>query len=106
MRILPSAADNLANAMSRVRFAFRVLRTEAFLIVIVPVDHHICARVVQDLPEWLHLRIVAMGCARTEERPVKTSQRTGYRMLSQVVPQPTSFRGCRAATAHFNPLAI
>jgi len=78
MRILPSAADNeLANAMSRVRFAFRVLRTEAFLIVIVPVDHHICARVVQDLPEWLHLRIVAIGCARTEERPVKISQRTG-----------------------------
>jgi hypothetical protein len=93
MRIFPSAADNkFTNAMCRVRLTFRILGSKAFIIVIVPVDHHIRSRVVQHLPQWLHLRVVAMGYTRTEKRPVKISQCTGHRMLSQVLPQPTSFR--------------
>jgi hypothetical protein len=53
MRIFPSAADNkFTNAMCRVRLTFRILGSKAFIIVIVPVDHHIRSRVVQHLPQW------------------------------------------------------
>src|SRR4029453_11503034 len=51
------ADDELAHATSRIHDAVRALRSEALITVIVRIDHHVGAGLVQRAPYHLHVRI-------------------------------------------------
>ena len=62
MCVLASAAhDKFANAVLGISFAIGILRREALVVVIVPVDHYVGAGVIENLPKRLELRIQPRG---------------------------------------------
>ena len=67
MRVLAARTyDKFANAMLRISFSAWILESEAFVIMIVAVNHDVCAGMIQNLPERLNFDVIAMGQARTE----------------------------------------
>ena len=61
MRVLAARTyDKFANAMLGISFSVWILECEAFVIMIVAVNHDVCAGVIQNLPEWLDLNVIAM----------------------------------------------
>src|SRR6266851_2119457 len=79
--------------MFRVGISVRILGREALIVVIVATNDHICTRVVEHLPQCLHLRIIPVRQARTKQRFMKISEGTSSRMLCEILLQPFPLHG-------------
>src|SRR5205823_1714907 len=93
----PARANHeLANARLRVRGAGRGLRSEAFVVVLVPVQYQLRVGVVQHLPRGLHRGRAAVGRARAEARSIEVGDNAAARRRGEVVLQPLELRRCGA----------
>src|SRR5438876_8698732 len=107
MRVLAARAyDKFANAMLRISFSVWILEREAFVIMIVAVNYDVCAGMIQKLPKWLDLNVIAMGQAGTEQRLVKIGQRASGHTIRQVLLQPLPLLGGSGTSAHRSALAV
>jgi len=79
-----------ANSMDVVGLSPVVLRGEAFVVMIMAVEHDVGTRRFQRLPEFAHFRIAAVP-AGTEERVVPISQRAARGRLCEICLQPSQF---------------
>ena len=67
------------------QFPVGVLRSEAFVIVIVAVDHNIGTGMVQDVPKGFYLWISAVCHSRTKQRTMKVGKSTPGWVISKIV---------------------
>ena len=77
----------------------RILPCKALIIVIVPIDHYVRACVIQNLPDRFHLGIIAVLCARAEQRLMEVGQSARLGMLLEILLQPLPLRRTRLAAA-------
>ncbi len=92
-------ADNeLSDAMGLIEAPPWVLRREPLVIVIVPVEHHVGAGRIQDIPERLDRQVRSMG-AGAISRMVPISEDIGLCVRSEVGPEPRHLGRAGAATA-------
>lgn len=90
--VFAAGADNeLPDAARPIRITVRVLRREAFVVVIMSVKYQSGVGVVEILPKRLHLRIISVFRAGTEKGLVPVSQCAYMRVRLQVSAQPFFF---------------
>src|SRR2546425_11848854 len=99
------ADDELANAAGRVRCAGRRLGREALIVVVVPVEDDVCARVVEVLPDRLHRDRVAV-LPGAEARVMPVGERARRSMSRQVSAQPRLLPRARLAAAYSRAVAV
>jgi hypothetical protein len=80
--------DEFANSPLRIRRAFRILRSESFIVVVVTVDDHIRVGVIERLEERLYSRVVAVSAVGTEQRLVPIGEGASDGMRGEVRAQP------------------
>src|ERR1044071_5035213 len=92
--------------MSRGGVAYRILRGEALIGVLVAAQDDIGARGLKRLPERLDLGVVAVLGTRAESRGVPIRQRAGIRVSGEVGAQPGLLRGPRGATPNRRAVGV
>jgi hypothetical protein len=91
MTLSASAGHKFTDSQLRIRRPARGLGSEALVVVVVSRYDDIGVSIIQGLEKWPNFRIVAVRCARTEERFVKVRERAGGRMRCEVVAKPFFF---------------
>ena len=82
MGILSTRADDeFPDAVPGIGISVGILWGKALVMMIVTADDDVSASGVEHLPQWLHLRIVAVLLARTEQGLMEIRQRAGGGML-------------------------
>src|SRR5215210_1092019 len=92
------AHNELADPLGRVRLPARVLRGEAFVVVVMTVQHHVRTRLVESIPEGGHRGMVAMN-AGTEAWMVPVGKRACVRVGGKIFPKPLLLRGSGGAAS-------
>src|SRR5215472_1465618 len=82
------------------------LRGEAFVVVVVAVEHDVGAGLIEVVPEVFHLGAVSVLVARAEQRYVPKRQRATRGVLLKILSQPLFLRGSLAAAANRRTLTV
>ena len=93
------AGDELLDPVLDVKNAVGSLRCEALVGVVVAADDELGARVVEDLPEGVHVEDRPMDVARAEEWCVEDDGRTACGVLGEILLEPVDLRRVRQAAA-------
>jgi hypothetical protein len=88
MILTPSPSDEFANATLGIWGAFRVLRCETFIVMVVTVDDDVGVGLIERLEERLYGEVVAVGAAGTEKRLVPIREGTSNGVCGKVRAQP------------------
>src|SRR5581483_10995304 len=106
MEVLAARADDeLADAALRVGSLARRLRSETLVAVGVPIEHDVCARPVQVLPEHGGVRVVSDN-PRGEARVVPEGERAQRRVGFEVGPKPPLLGRACAASADAGAVGV
>ncbi len=98
--------DEFAYAAAGIGSAIRILRSEAFVIVVMSVDDYVGVGLVENVPQRFHKQVVAVGAAGTEKRLVKIGEGARYGMRGQIFAQPFALNGIRVASARRHTFAV
>ena len=97
-RVVASTAcpdHELSNTKQRIGRSIRILRREALVVVVVPVQHHISACRIEVSPQLLGRSVVSV-LSGAEAGLVPVRERAGIGMRGQVGKQPPFLRRARA----------
>src|ERR1700693_3150711 len=86
------AGNEFANAALGIRGAFRILRGESFIVMVVTADDDLRAAFIKRLKERLYREIIAVSASGTEERLVPIGKGAGRGMLCKIRAQPFVLR--------------
>ena len=106
MILAAGAYDEFADSVREIRLPVGILRRKALVVVIVTIHDHRRVSGVEVLPKRLHLEVVAMRAAGTEERLVPVRESAGGGMRLQVLAQPLFLRRTRLAAADLGAFAV
>src|SRR5215472_4882040 len=107
VRILSSRADHkFPDTSIRVWLSLGILGSKTLVVMIVSTDDHIRIGCIQQIPEWLHCRVISVCPTGTEQWLVPIGQSALGRVRPQVFAKPGRLLGSRPATSNRRTLAV
>ena len=104
MRLAPRSRHELANSVRWVGRAVGCLQREAFIVLVVRIDHDLRTGGVQVVPQRFHRRVALSGAPREEARVMPVGNRAARRARGEIAAEPLLLRracgGRDAAVQH------